>query len=88
VIALEDGERLRQAIAELPPPLMETLVMRDVNGLSYRDLAEATGALIGAKGTRPGAPERRPLVVGARVARDRFDGLNRPEPGLRRKGCK
>jgi RNA polymerase sigma factor (sigma-70 family) len=47
LIALEDGERLRQAIAELPPPLMETLVMREVNGLSYRDIAEATGAPIG-----------------------------------------
>ena len=47
LIALEDGERLRQAIAELPPPLMETLVMRDLNGLSYRDIAEATGAPIG-----------------------------------------
>jgi len=47
LIALEDGERLRQAIAELPPPLKETLVMRDINGLSYRDIAEATGAPIG-----------------------------------------
>jgi RNA polymerase sigma-70 factor, ECF subfamily len=47
LIALEDGERLRQAIAELPPLLMETLVMRDVNGLSYRDIAEATGAPMG-----------------------------------------
>jgi RNA polymerase sigma factor (sigma-70 family) len=47
LIALEDGERLRQAIAELPPPLKETLVMRDVNGLSYRDIAEATGAPMG-----------------------------------------
>ena len=47
LIALEDGERLRQAIAALPPPLRETLVMRDVNGLSYRDIAEATGVPIG-----------------------------------------
>jgi RNA polymerase sigma factor (sigma-70 family) len=47
LIALEDGERLRQAIAELPPLLRETLVMRDVNGLSYRDIAEATGAPMG-----------------------------------------
>ena len=47
LIALEDGERLRRAIAELPPPLIDTLVMRDVNGLSYRDIAEATGAPIG-----------------------------------------
>ncbi len=47
LIALEDGERLRRAIAALPSPLRETLVMRDVNGLSYRDIAEATGAPIG-----------------------------------------
>ena len=47
LIALEDGERLRQAIADLPPPLLETLVMRDVNGLSYREIAEATGAPMG-----------------------------------------
>ena len=47
LIAFEDSERLRQAIAALPPPLRETLVMRDVNGLSYRDIAEATGAPIG-----------------------------------------
>lgn len=47
LIALENGERLRQAIAELPPTLRETLVMRDVNGVSYRDIAGATGAPIG-----------------------------------------
>jgi len=47
LIALEDGERLRQAIAKLPPALMEALVMRDVNGLSYRDIAEATAAPMG-----------------------------------------
>jgi RNA polymerase sigma factor (sigma-70 family) len=47
LIALEDGERLRQAIADLPSPLIETLVMRDVNGLSYREIAEATGAPMG-----------------------------------------
>ena len=47
LIALEDGEGLRRAIAALPAPLRETLVLRDVNGLSYRDIAEATGAPIG-----------------------------------------
>jgi RNA polymerase sigma factor (sigma-70 family) len=47
LIALEDGERLRLAISDLPSPLLETLVMRDVNGLSYRDIAEATGAPMG-----------------------------------------
>jgi RNA polymerase sigma-70 factor (ECF subfamily) len=47
LIALEDGERVRRAIAALPSPYLETLVMRDVNGLSYREIAEATGAPIG-----------------------------------------
>ena len=47
LIAREDGERLRRAIAALPAPLRETLVLRDVNGLSYRDVAEAIGAPIG-----------------------------------------
>ncbi len=47
LIAAEDGARLRQAIAALPPPLLEILVMRDVNGLSYRDIAEAAGLPIG-----------------------------------------
>ncbi|HTR13231.1 MAG TPA: sigma-70 family RNA polymerase sigma factor [Roseiarcus sp.] len=47
LIALEDGERLRQAIAALPGSQREALIMRDLNGLSYRDIAEATGAPIG-----------------------------------------
>ena len=47
LIALEDSERLRHGIASLPSPFLETLVMRDVNGLSYREIAEATGAPIG-----------------------------------------
>ena len=47
LIALQDGERLRQAIAGLPSPFLETLVMRDINGLSYREIAEATETPIG-----------------------------------------
>jgi RNA polymerase sigma-70 factor (ECF subfamily) len=47
LIAQEDGERLRQAIAALPSPFLETLVMRDLNGLSYREVAEATETPVG-----------------------------------------
>jgi RNA polymerase sigma factor (sigma-70 family) len=47
LIALEDSERLRQAIAGLPVPFLETLVMRDINGLSYRAIAEATEMPVG-----------------------------------------
>ncbi len=47
LIAAERVERARRAISGLPSPLKETLVMRDVNGLSYREIAEATGAPVG-----------------------------------------
>ena len=47
LIAMQDGERLRQAIARLPSPFLETLVMRDINGLSYRGIAEATETPVG-----------------------------------------
>ncbi len=47
LIAREEADRLRQAIAGLPSPFLEPLVMRDVNGLSYRDIAEATEAPVG-----------------------------------------
>jgi RNA polymerase sigma factor (sigma-70 family) len=47
LIALEDGERVRRAIAALPSPYLETLVMRDVNGLSYREIADITEAPTG-----------------------------------------
>jgi RNA polymerase sigma factor (sigma-70 family) len=46
-IALEDGQRLRQAIASLSSPFLETVVMRDINGLSYREIAEATEVPVG-----------------------------------------
>jgi RNA polymerase sigma-70 factor, ECF subfamily len=47
LIAAQDGERLRAAITALPSPFLETLVMRDVNGLSYREIADATEAPVG-----------------------------------------
>ena len=31
----------------LPSPFLETLVMRDINGLSYREIAEATESPVG-----------------------------------------
>jgi len=47
LIAREDADSLRHAIAGLPSPFLETLVMRDVNGLSYREIADATETPIG-----------------------------------------
>ena len=42
-----DAETLQQLIAELPEPFRETLVLREINELDYRDIAEVIGAPIG-----------------------------------------
>ena len=47
LIAETDAVRLQAAIAALPAPFRETLVLRDVQGLDYREIAMVTGVPIG-----------------------------------------
>jgi RNA polymerase sigma-70 factor, ECF subfamily len=47
LIAQDDVPRLEAAIATLPVPLRETLVLREIQELSYREIAEVTGVPIG-----------------------------------------
>lgn len=47
VIAKADAARLEAAIAALPSPFRETLVLRDVQGLDYREISQVTEAPIG-----------------------------------------
>jgi RNA polymerase sigma-70 factor (ECF subfamily) len=47
LIAQTDAKQLRAAIAALPMPFRETLVLRDIEGLDYREIAEATEVPIG-----------------------------------------
>jgi RNA polymerase sigma factor (sigma-70 family) len=47
VIANADAGHLRAAIAALPTPFRETLVLRDIEGLDYREIAQATEVPIG-----------------------------------------
>ena len=47
LIAQTEGARLEAAIAGLPTPFRETLILRDVQGLDYREIAEVTGVPIG-----------------------------------------
>jgi RNA polymerase sigma factor (sigma-70 family) len=47
LIAAQDGERLSRAIEALSPPFREALVLRDVQGLSYREIAEVMEIPIG-----------------------------------------
>jgi RNA polymerase sigma-70 factor (ECF subfamily) len=47
MIAKADAARLENAIAALPSPFRETLVLRDLQGLDYREIAHVTEAPIG-----------------------------------------
>jgi RNA polymerase sigma-70 factor (ECF subfamily) len=47
LIAKTDAACLHAAIAALPTAFRETMILRDVQGLSYREIAEVTGVPIG-----------------------------------------
>lgn len=47
LIAKTEAARLERAIAALPLPFRDTLVLRDVQGLDYREIAQVTGVPIG-----------------------------------------
>jgi RNA polymerase sigma factor (sigma-70 family) len=47
LIAKTDSVRLQNAIAALPIPYRETIVLREVQGLDYREIAEVTQVPVG-----------------------------------------
>ena len=47
LIAKAEAARLEAAIQKLPPPFRETLVLRDLQGLDYKEIAKVTGVPIG-----------------------------------------
>jgi RNA polymerase sigma factor (sigma-70 family) len=42
-----DSETIRRLIAALPPPFREVVVLRDINNLSYREIADVAGVPVG-----------------------------------------
>jgi RNA polymerase sigma-70 factor (ECF subfamily) len=63
LIAKVDAEQLRAAIAELPTPFRETLVLRDIEGLDYREIAETTEVPIGTVMSRLARARRRLIAT-------------------------
>jgi RNA polymerase sigma factor (sigma-70 family) len=63
LIAKTDAEQLRAAIAALPTPFRETLVLRDIEGLDYREIAEATEVPIGTVMSRLARARRRLIAT-------------------------
>jgi RNA polymerase sigma factor (sigma-70 family) len=43
----QDGAAIRQLLTALPAAFRETIVMRELNDMSYREIAEATGVPVG-----------------------------------------
>ena len=72
LIAKADAARLESAIAELPLPFRETLVLRDVQGLDYREIAEVTKVPIGTVMSRLARARRRLIArIGTDEPKDR-----------------
>ena len=63
IIAKAQAAQLRAAIAVLPPPFRETLVLRDIEGLDYREIAEATEVPIGTVMSRLARARSRLIVA-------------------------
>lgn len=63
LIAKADSERIREVIAALPTPFRETLVLRDIEGLDYREIAEATEVPIGTVMSRLARARRRLIAT-------------------------
>ena len=42
-----DGENMQRLITQLPAVFRETIVLREVNDLSYREIADVTGVPVG-----------------------------------------
>lgn len=63
LIAKADAARLEAAIAALPAPFRETLVLRDVQGLDYREIAEVTEVPIGTVMSRLARARRRLIAT-------------------------
>jgi RNA polymerase sigma factor (sigma-70 family) len=47
VLFKADAEAVQKALAQLPAPFREVIVMREINQLNYRDIAEITNVPIG-----------------------------------------
>ena len=63
LIEKADAEQIRGAIAALPSPFRETLVLRDIEGLDYREIAEATEVPIGTVMSRLARARRRLITT-------------------------
>ena len=70
LLAQVDADQLRAAIAALPAPFRETLVLRDIEGLDYREIAQTTEVPIGTVMSRLARARRRLIATLGGKSRD------------------
>ena len=68
IIAKADAEMLEAAMGALPAQFRETLVLRDLQGLAYREIAQVTETSIGTVMSRLARARRRLIATLARQA--------------------
>jgi len=84
LISAADAESLKAAIEDLPAQFREVLVLRDIQGLDYREIAQVTSVPLGTVMSRLARARRRLLMMidsqerGADAAPIRRLGRDRP----------
>ena len=68
MIARADAKQLESLIAGLPMEFRETLVLRDIQGLGYREIAEVIGVPLGTVMSRL-ARARKRLIIALKESR-------------------
>ena len=63
LIAKRDAERVGAALAAIPAPFRETMVLREINGLDYRAIAQLTEVPIGTVMSRLARARRRLIAA-------------------------
>lgn len=66
-LADDAGRRLRRCLSEVPEPFREAVVLRDIEGLAYDEIAEVLGVRIGTVRSR--------IARGRRHLKDRLESL-------------
>jgi RNA polymerase sigma-70 factor, ECF subfamily len=69
----QDGTTIRALVAELPQPFREAIVLREINDLSYQEIAEVAGVPVGTVMSR--------LARARAMLRAAWNSAQRPAPG-------
>jgi RNA polymerase sigma factor (sigma-70 family) len=77
LIARADADQFQAEIEKLPPAFREVLVLRDIQGLEYREIAEVTSVPVGTVMSRLARARRRLISAVGQGARD---GINTAPP--------